>query len=162
MKQNRNSRRVNEQAREKLANILLFEVADPELSLVTLTGVEVSVDKSVLRAYVSCEADRYETVSQALERAKGRIRSLLGHALGWRVTPELIFQIDTTADEAERITRALQNVPPTIGVEKDENGYPVAAGDGAPASGADDAGAEGASGADGAAGAPAEGEDDEA
>ena len=59
MKQNRNSRRVNEQAREKLASILLFEVADPELALVTLTGVEVSVDKSVLRAYVSCESDRY-------------------------------------------------------------------------------------------------------
>ncbi|MGN9235406.1 30S ribosome-binding factor RbfA [Atopobiaceae bacterium HCP3S3_D6] len=146
MKQNRNSRRVNEQAREKLASILLFEVADPELALVTLTGVEVSVDKSVLRAYVSCESDRYESVSQALERAKGRIRSLLGHALGWRVTPELIFQIDTTADEAERITRALQNVPPTIGVEKDENGYPVAAGDGAVA--AEDSGAAAAGGAD--------------
>lgn len=125
MKQNQYSRRNNELAREKLANILLFEVADPDLSLITLTGVEVSVDKSVLKAYVSCEPERYETVSAALERAKGRIRSLLGHALGWRVTPELIFLIDTTTDQAERIERALENVPPTIGVEKDENGYPV-------------------------------------
>ena len=125
MKQNHNSRRINEQAREKLANILLFEIADPDLMLVTLTGVEVSIDKSVLRAYISCESDRYETVSAALERAKGRICSLLGHALGWRVTPEIIFQIDTSTDEAERIARALQNVPPTLGVEKDEEGYPV-------------------------------------
>lgn len=125
MKQNHNSRRVNEIAREKLASILLFEVSDPELSLVTLTGVEVSIDKSVMRAYVSCDRDRYDEVSQALERAKGRIRSLLGHALGWRVTPELIFQIDTTADEAERIAKALQNVPSTLSVEKDEFGYPV-------------------------------------
>jgi ribosome-binding factor A len=125
VKQNHNSRRINEQAREKLANILLFEIADPDLMLVTLTGVEVSIDKSVLRAYISCESDRYESVSAALERAKGRIRSLLGHALGWRVTPEIIFQIDTSTDEAERIARALQNVPPTLGVEKDEEGYPV-------------------------------------
>ena len=125
MKQNHNSLRINEQAREKLANILLFEIADPDLMLVTLTGVEVSIDKSVLRAYISCESDRYESVSAALERAKGRIRSLLGHALGWRVTPEIIFQIDTSTDEAERIARALQNVPPTLGVEKDEEGYPV-------------------------------------
>ena len=93
----------------------------------TVTGVEVSVDKSFMRAYVSCDASRYEEVSAALERAKGRIRSLLGHALGWRVTPELAFQIDTTTDEAERISRALENVPPTLGVEKDENGYPIAA-----------------------------------
>ena len=103
MKQNQYSHRNNEIAREKLANILLFELSDPDLTLVTLTGVEVSVDRSVMRAYVSCERDRYETVSAALERAKGRIRSLLGHALGWRVTPELSFQIDTSADEAERI-----------------------------------------------------------
>ena len=125
MKQNQNSRRTNNLAREKLANILLFEVSDPDLALVTLTGVEVSIDKSVLRAYISCESDRYESVSAALERAKGRIRSLLGHALGWRVTPEIIFQIDTSTDEAERIASALQNVPPTLGVEKDEEGYPV-------------------------------------
>lgn len=127
MKQNQHSRRTNEIAREKLATIMLFEVSDPDLQLVTVTGVEVSVDKSFMRAYVSCDASRYEEVSAALERAKGRIRSLLGHALGWRVTPELAFQIDTTTDEAERISRALENVPPTLGVEKDENGYPIAA-----------------------------------
>ena len=127
MKQNQHSRRTNEIAREKLATIMLFEVSDPDLQLVTVTGVEVSVDKSCMRAYVSCDASRSEEVSAALERAKGRIRSLLGHALGWRVTPELAFQIDTTTDEAERISRALENVPPTLGVEKDENGYPIAA-----------------------------------
>ena len=125
MKQNQGSRRTNEQAREKLASILLYEVSDPALDNVTLTGVEVSVDKSVLRAYVSCEPERYDEVLAALARAKGRIRSLLGHALGWRVTPELIFQIDTTADEEERIARALQNRPETMAQEKDENGYPV-------------------------------------
>lgn len=125
MKQNQNSRRINEQAREKLSYIMLFELSDPALSLVTLTGVEVSIDKSFLRAYVSCEASRYEEVSAALNRAKGRVRSLLGHALGWRVTPEIAFQIDTTADEAERIAIALEDVPPTIGVEKDEFGYPL-------------------------------------
>ena len=125
MKQNQHSRRTNEQARVKLANILLFEISDPDLALVTITGVEVSVDKSYLRAYVSCDADRYEEVEAALARAKGRIRSILGRSLGWRVTPELDFRIDTTTDEAERIARALEDVPPTIGVEKDEFGYPV-------------------------------------
>ena len=125
MKQNRNSRRVNEQAREKLASILLFEISDPDLALVTVTGVEVSVDKSFMRAFVTCDADRYEQVGAALARAKGRIRSLLGRSLGWRVTPELDFRIDTSTDEAERIARALEVVPPTISVEKDEFGYPV-------------------------------------
>ena len=125
MKQNQHSRRTNELAREKLASILLFEVSDPDLALVTVTGVEVSIDKSYLRAYVSCDADRYDEVTAALGRAKGRIRSLLGRSLSWRVTPELDFRIDTTTDEAERISRALEEVPPTLSVEKDEFGYPV-------------------------------------
>lgn len=116
---------MGQQAREKLGYILLFEVSDPDLELVTLTGCEVSVDKSVVVAYVSCDSTRYDEVAAALARAKGRIRSLLGHALGWRVTPELVFRIDTTADEAERIGRALQNVPETLAVEKDEFGYPI-------------------------------------
>ncbi len=148
MKQNQNSRRTNEIAREKLANILLFEISDPDLDLVTVTGVEVSVDKSFMRAYVSCEASRYDEVTAALARAKGRIRSLLGHALGWRVTPELAFCIDTTTDEAERIAIALEQVPPTIGVEKDEFGYPIV-------DGADDA-ADGEDGARGDEDAPEE------
>lgn len=125
MKQNQHSRRTNEQARVKLANILLFEISDPDLALVTITGVEVSVDKSYLRAYVSCDAERYDEVEAALARAKGRIRSLLGRSLGWRVTPDLDFRIDTTTDEAERISRALEDAPATLSVEKDEFGYPV-------------------------------------
>lgn len=126
MKQNQFSRRTNEIAREKLSWILLFEISDPDLQLVTITSCEVSVDKSFMRAYVSCEPDRYDKVLTALKRAKGRIRSLLGHALNWRVTPELDFKIDTTTDEAERIAQALEVVPPTLGVEKDEFGYPLA------------------------------------
>ena len=126
MKQNQFSRRTNEIAREKLSWILLFEISDPDLQLVTVTSCEVSVDKSFMRAYVSFEPDRYEKVLAALKRAKGRIRSLLGHALNWRVTPELDFKIDTTTDEAERIAQALEVVPPTLGVEKDEFGYPLA------------------------------------
>ena len=111
MKQNANSRRSGQIAREKLASILLFEVADPDLDLVTLTGCEVSVDRSFVRAYVTCEPERYDTVMAALERAKGRIRSLLGHALGWRVTPELAFSIDSSTDEAERIGLVSRVVP---------------------------------------------------
>ena len=112
MKQTQATRRLGEQLREKLGYILLFEVSDPRLDLVTLTAVEVAVDRSFARVYVSC--------------AKGRIRSLLARSLDWRVTPELDFRIDRSTDEAERITRALENVPATLAIEKDEDGYPIA------------------------------------
>lgn len=136
MKQNNVTRRLSEQLREKLGYILLFEIADPRLDLVTLTGVEVTQDRSYARIFVSCDGSRYEEVLEVLGAAKGRIRSLLARSLDWRIVPELDFRIDRSTDEAERIAHALENVPPTIDVEKDEEGYPVAgspqdAGDGA-------------------------------
>ena len=93
MKQTQATRRLGEQLREKLGYILLFEVSDPRLDLVTLTAVEVAVDRSFARVYVSCDASRYDEVMEALASAKGRIRSLLARSLDWRVTPELDFRI---------------------------------------------------------------------
>lgn len=64
MKQTQATRRLGEQLREKLGYILLFEVSDPRLDLVTLTAVEVAVDRSFARVYVSCDASRYDEVME--------------------------------------------------------------------------------------------------
>ena len=125
MKQNSSTRRLAEEAREKIATILMMEISDPRLALVTVTGCEVSVDRSVCKVWVSADPDSYDEVLEGLASAKGRIRSLLGRSLTWRVTPELIFQIDRSTDEAMRITEALKNVPPTMSIPKDEFGYPI-------------------------------------
>ena len=90
MKQTAATRRTAEQLREKLGYILLFEIADPRLDLVTLTGCEVSVDRAYARVFVSCEPERYEEVLEALASARGRIRTLLSRALDWRIVPSSI------------------------------------------------------------------------
>jgi ribosome-binding factor A len=125
MKQTPQSRKVNEAARSALADILLMQVSDPRLALVSVTSVEVSKDRSLANVYVSAEKSHYADVEAGLASAKGRIRSLLGQQLGWRVTPELRFFLDTSIDEAERISEALTDVPKTMQVLKDEEGYPL-------------------------------------
>ncbi|ACV21978.1 30S ribosome-binding factor RbfA [Slackia heliotrinireducens] len=107
MKQSNANRKTNEQAREILANILLFEVSDPRLSMVTITGCEVSFDRSYCNVFYTAEPGTYEGAAAGFEAAKGRIRSLMGRSLSWRVTPELRFLLDPSVDEAERIARAL-------------------------------------------------------
>ena len=108
MKQTPASRKANEILRGKIANVILFHISDPRLDLITVTDVEVSKDRSVANVYVSAEKSRYDEVMAGLQAAKGRIRSLVGKELGWRVTPELRFKIDTTVDEAERIANVLE------------------------------------------------------
>jgi len=107
MKQNSSNRRVNEQARQVIAETLMFEIADPRLSLVTITGCEVSFDRSACNVYYTTSPDSYEEVQQAFEGAKGRIRSILARKLSWRTSPELRFFVDKSVDEAERIAKAL-------------------------------------------------------
>jgi len=106
MKQNSN-RRVNEQARQVIAEILMFEVSDPRLDLVTITGCEVSFDRSVCNVHYTATPGAYEDAQEALKSAAGRIRSLMGRKLTWRTAPELRFFLDKSVDEAERIARAL-------------------------------------------------------
>lgn len=108
------SRKSDEQAREVVASIISIDISDPRLDLVTVTGAKVSPDRSYLDVYVSAERERYDETLAGLESAKGRIRTLVGRTVGWRVTPELRFHIDESVDEGERITRALQDVPPTL------------------------------------------------
>ena len=107
MKQSSSNRRVNEQAREVISEILLFEISDPRLDMVTITGVEVSYDRSVANVYYSTEPSRYTEVAQAFNAAAGRIRSLMAKKLSWRVAPELRFHLDESVDNAQPIAEAL-------------------------------------------------------
>ncbi|MDR1421365.1 MAG: 30S ribosome-binding factor RbfA [Coriobacteriales bacterium] len=125
MKQTAQSRKLNEVTRQALADILLTRVSDPRLALVSVTGVEVSRDRSVAKVSIAADRASYEEVEAGLASARGRIRSLLAAELGWRVTPELRFTLDTSVDEAQRIRQALANVPETLAVPKDEEGYPL-------------------------------------
>lgn len=118
MKQTSSSRRLAETAREIIASILIREVSDPRLDLVTVTGTEVSPDRSMMSVYVSTDPERYDEVLAGLESAKGRIRSAFGHAVNWRVTPELRFFIDESVDSGMRIEEALREVPPTLAAER--------------------------------------------
>ena len=108
MKQSSSNRKVNEQAREVIASILLFEISDPRLELVTVTGCEVSYDRSVCNVFYTTEPERYDDVAEAFAKASGRIRSLMARQLSWRVAPVLRFILDKSVDEAERIASALE------------------------------------------------------
>jgi len=122
MKQNSSSRRVNEQARQVIAETLMFEISDPRLRMVTITGCEVSFDRSACNVYYTAQPGSYDDVEAAFGKAKGKIRSLLAKKLSWRTSPELRFFIDKSVDEAERIARALAFERDRLGEPSDEEG----------------------------------------
>ena len=122
MKQGSSNRRVNEQAREIISSLLLFEISDPRLRLVTITGCEVSYDRSVCNVYYSTDKENYEKAAEAFEKASGRIRRLMAKELTWRVTPELRFILDPSVDQAERIGKALAFEAERVSAPEEEEG----------------------------------------
>ena len=108
-------KRVAEEIKESLAQIIQYEVKDPRLSeaLVTVSAVEVSRDLQNAQVHVSVLSDddgEAEGVIGALEHCKGFIKRQLGQVVTLRFMPELHFKLDTSSRHAARIQELLRQI----------------------------------------------------
>lgn len=82
---------------------------DKRLSNVTITDVRVTNDLQIAKVYwtqyghAGKEQGERKRAKQALEQAKGRLRSLVGTKAGLRLTPQLQFVYDEVPTEAHEI-----------------------------------------------------------
>lgn len=109
--------RVNEAARETLSEILRT-VKDPRVasSFVTVTAVNVSRDMKYAKVFFSCIGGEPKEVKKGLYSAQGYIRSSLAEKLNLRITPELNFEYDDSAEKGARIESVLKS----LGMNGDE------------------------------------------
>ncbi|MGE5834227.1 MAG: 30S ribosome-binding factor RbfA [Acidobacteriota bacterium] len=109
MAQGTRPERVGEQVRQEISALLLSEVHDPGIGLVTITRVKVSPDLQLVRVYYTQLGDakaRADT-RKALERATPFLRRQLGSRIRLRRVPELRFEFDESVENQERIERIL-------------------------------------------------------
>lgn len=92
----RRSVRMGDQIMQELATMLLEEVADPRLELVSLTGCKLNADMSIalVTFTVGGGAERRKQALDGLNKAKGFLRSGLARRLNMRSLPELRFSHD--------------------------------------------------------------------
>jgi len=96
--------------REVIAELLLREIKDPRVDMVSISEVDVSPDLRNARVYFSCIGDD-EHVTRAqrgLESAAGFVRSQLSKRLQMRHAPELRFQHDESFKRAEHLAGLLR------------------------------------------------------
>ncbi|MDQ0299176.1 ribosome-binding factor A [Salibacterium salarium] len=104
--------RVGEQIKKELADLLAREIKDPRVQFVTVTGVDVTGDLQQAKVFVTVlgdEEDREKTL-QALQKARGFIRSEIGNRVHLRKTPEISFAFDESIDYGNRIERLLKEL----------------------------------------------------
>jgi len=110
----RRTDRVGDALQELVADLLLREIKDPRVGLVTVTGVKISPDLRHARVFFSCLGDEQQRAQmlQGLSSAAGFVRSQVARRLKLRVAPQIVFEFDPSLEQAERVSRLLKDAMP--------------------------------------------------
>ena len=95
----RRTARLADMIMHELARIMVEDIQDPRLQLITISGVRLNRDMSVAEVLYTHIHGQSEDITQALSKAKGFLRSSLGQKLRLRFVPELRFVWDTFLEE---------------------------------------------------------------
>ncbi|MBC7364905.1 MAG: 30S ribosome-binding factor RbfA [Candidatus Aminicenantes bacterium] len=103
-------KRVSHLIQMEISRYLISEL--PEMvGFLTVTKVEMPADLKTATISVSVlEKNRRETVLKLLKKKAPYFRKLLASRLNLRYNPELIFVLDTSIDQVERIDQLLDLV----------------------------------------------------
>jgi ribosome-binding factor A len=104
--------RIAEETKRVLSTIIAREIKDPRLGFLTITRVIVSSDLQLATVYISVLGDEesQKDTMRILDRTKGFLRREVGHALGVRLTPELIFKLDHSIEEGSRVLEIMRDL----------------------------------------------------
>ena len=103
--------RVAKLARQVLGDSIQ-SLKDPRVGFVTVTAVRITPDLRHARVLVSVlsDADAQKESLQGLESAKPVLRAELGRQMRMKYLPDLVFELDEGAAEAERIETLLRKI----------------------------------------------------
>jgi ribosome-binding factor A len=105
------ARRVEEQLKRLLADLVRREVKDPRVGLITITSAEVSRDLSHANVYFTPFAGEGDAQAalEALQHAAGYLRHQVRNEMRLRVAPELSFHIDDSVERGARLSALIHD-----------------------------------------------------
>jgi ribosome-binding factor A len=104
--------RLQDQLREEISFIIQQEIKDPGIGFITILDVKMTEDlkyAKVLYSVYGSEDERHKTV-EALRRAKGYIKHVLGTRVKLKYMPDITFVLDTEQEKRARIDELLKKV----------------------------------------------------
>lgn len=105
------TRRVGEQLRRELAELIRTVADDPKLALVSITAVEVTRDLAYAKVYVTLvgAVEERATVVDHLNRLAPEFRRHLGRSLHIRTVPRLTFLYDEVVERGARLSALIDS-----------------------------------------------------
>ncbi|MBM4220155.1 MAG: 30S ribosome-binding factor RbfA [Gammaproteobacteria bacterium] len=105
------ARRIEEQLKRLLSELVRREVKDPRVGLITITSAEVSKDLSHANVYFTPFAGAGDAAAalEALQHAAGYLRHQVRNQMRLRVAPELVFRIDDSVERGARLSALIHD-----------------------------------------------------
>lgn len=122
MMQYKRAERVGDLIKEETSRIIQYELKDPGIGFVTITGVELSDDLKHAKIFYSVLGDEEakKESSSALKRACGFIQHEIGRKLRLKYTPEIYFLFDPSVEYGARIERLIEKMHQSERSTKDD------------------------------------------
>lgn len=117
--------KINEEIKRALTSVIR-ELKDPRLSsgMVSILKADVTKDLKFCKVYISVlgNEESKNEIKKGLESAKGFIKKEISARVKLRAVPELIFTIDNSIEEGDRILKIMENLKQCgeHGAESDE------------------------------------------
>lgn len=110
--QYKRAERIGDLIKEEVSQIIQYELKDPGIGFVTITGVEVSDDLKHAKIFYSVLGDESakKESSSALKRACGFVQHEIGRRLRLKYTPEIYFQFDPSVEYGARIETLIKEI----------------------------------------------------
>jgi ribosome-binding factor A len=108
----RRSERVSGALREELEEILRYEISDPRIDVAAVAEVLISPDgkRARVRLILNGDAPAQKDTLEALGRAKGYIRHVLGQRVDMFRVPDLHFEAALSPQLSPRVNSLLKRV----------------------------------------------------
>ncbi|HEY5558660.1 MAG TPA: 30S ribosome-binding factor RbfA [Steroidobacteraceae bacterium] len=105
------ARRVEEQLKRLLAELIRRDVKDPRVGLITITSAEVSRDLTHAKVFFTPFAGVGDAGAalEALRHASGYLRHQVRNLMRLRVAPELDFRIDDSVERGARLSALIHD-----------------------------------------------------
>ncbi|MEA5026430.1 Ribosome-binding factor A [bioreactor metagenome] len=105
--------RLKQIIRKEISDIIQFSLKDNRIGFITVTDVEVTKDLSYAKIYVNILDDSTEKIQarmEALKKTRGFVRSQLASRLTTYKVPELIFILDDSLQQGNKIDRIIKEL----------------------------------------------------
>jgi ribosome-binding factor A len=106
MKSNR-TQRIGEQIRRELADLLVRDLRDPRIGMVTISDVDVSPDLAHAKVFFTVIGAPPAQAADGLNAAAGHLHNLLFKRLPMRTVPRLRFVHDASVEHGFEIDRLI-------------------------------------------------------